>query len=627
VIKDLSFDILRETASQGCDLCSLIHDGLLAATSASNPSEQLKDDTSLVVSIMLERCHPDLAPVPAQCTHLMAMYSNGDVDDQGWFHLTLASEGNGQYVSGTRLDWNPSLWCSWMDDCINKHRTCGAVEHNGYAPTRLVDIGCIDTPAKLIEPNRTPVEYIALSHCWGGSLPLRTTTVNLRDHFNTIPLEALPSTFQDAVKITRSMGYRYLWIDCLCITQDSEQDWLRECALMGKVYAGAVLTIAAERSESPSDGLFKMFEHTIQTCSIPICWASTGKSDVLIIGLPPRPRVMTSMRDSPLSARGWALQERVLSRRVLHVCESATFFVCSCSESVDIHRWPVTITHSHYQMTRPHKQDAAQSLRHWYRLVSDYTERKLTYARDRLPAISGVARIISERFGWTYVAGLWTHDLEAALLWGVYEPDTPLAINPTHYNGPSWSWASADRPLYSHPASFFDKRSSGTWIKDRESLSRLQKGEWVSHYKVQHFSVELAGDDPFAEVTAGQLTIIGNMRPIPRPTVSNPPPAWGQSQPFAYSPGTTVDIYHRPDQTTPERNGNAARTWCLLAGFDNSHFGKECYALVLQAVPGSTCTFRRIGMMIFSCSTENGERWHEAVDWLLGAESKQIYLV
>lgn len=347
-----------------------------------------------------------------------------------------------------------------MNDCANTHDTCNAMMRNGYAPTRVIDVGSIDTAPKLVESNETHAGYVALSHCWGGSLPLRTTTANFRDHLNAIPWEALPATFQDAVKVTRSMGHQYLWVDCLCIIQDSEEDWLRECALMGDVYAGAALTIAAERSKSPLDGLFEASSGLIKTRRIPIQWPSTGNFDELTVGLPTTGYLCYSLSDlyGPLSRRGWALQERVLSTRVLYMCGDATCFTCSCSESTDRLLWPIPLSDVHYGLTLPHILDPEQSLKKWYRLVMDYTTRQLTNASDRLPAISGIARIIAERFGWEYVAGMWSHDLENALLWWVLEPRFPLSINPAHYSGPSWSWVSVDRQLYCHLPPMSGKR-------------------------------------------------------------------------------------------------------------------------------------------------------------------------
>ncbi|KAE8453294.1 hypothetical protein EG329_011361 [Mollisiaceae sp. DMI_Dod_QoI] len=67
-----------------------------------------------------------------------------------------------------------------------------------------------------------------------------------------IPLQ----TFQDAIWVTQSLGFSYIWIDSLCIVQDDEDDWRQESALMSQVYGNAVVNIAATKAENGSVGLF-----------------------------------------------------------------------------------------------------------------------------------------------------------------------------------------------------------------------------------------------------------------------------------------------------------------------------------------------------------------------------------
>ncbi|KAK1502880.1 hypothetical protein CTAM01_04869 [Colletotrichum tamarilloi] len=38
-------------------------------------------------------------------------------------------------------------------------------------------------------------------------------------------MTSLSKTFQDAVLVTRRLGIKYIWIDSLCIIQDSKLDW------------------------------------------------------------------------------------------------------------------------------------------------------------------------------------------------------------------------------------------------------------------------------------------------------------------------------------------------------------------------------------------------------------------
>ena len=73
---------------------------------------------------------------------------------------------------------------------------------------------------------------------------------------NHIPTEALPRTFKDAIQLTRNLGVSYLWIDSLCIIQDSMEDWRRESRLMDKVYRYSACNIMAEAAINCDGGLF-----------------------------------------------------------------------------------------------------------------------------------------------------------------------------------------------------------------------------------------------------------------------------------------------------------------------------------------------------------------------------------
>lgn len=69
-----------------------------------------------------------------------------------------------------------------------------------------------------------------------------------------IDLESLPKTFQDDILVTRHLQYRYLWIESLCVLQDSKEDWEKEAATMSDVYNNAALTITASWRKDRSTG-------------------------------------------------------------------------------------------------------------------------------------------------------------------------------------------------------------------------------------------------------------------------------------------------------------------------------------------------------------------------------------
>jgi hypothetical protein len=78
--------------------------------------------------------------------------------------------------------------------------------------------------------------YAALSYCWGGDQPTKLHMHNLSAYLTAIDESTLPRTTLDAVKVTRSVGVRFLWIDAYCIIQDNENDKLREINRMDEVY-------------------------------------------------------------------------------------------------------------------------------------------------------------------------------------------------------------------------------------------------------------------------------------------------------------------------------------------------------------------------------------------------------
>lgn len=89
--------------------------------------------------------------------------------------------------------------------------------------------------------------YVALSHRWGiqKKKKLRTLEGNLDDDLERIRVEELSQTFKEALEVTRNLGANYLWIDSLCIIQDSSDDWAYEATQMGKIFEKAYCAIAA----------------------------------------------------------------------------------------------------------------------------------------------------------------------------------------------------------------------------------------------------------------------------------------------------------------------------------------------------------------------------------------------
>lgn len=100
---------------------------------------------------------------------------------------------------------------------------------------------------------------MTLSHTWGETRLISLTTANYKEYTFQIAKNLFPKTFLNAMEVTRQFGVFYLWIDCLCIIQDSADDWHAESSLMSNVYSGSWCNIAATRAENSDSGLVGLF--------------------------------------------------------------------------------------------------------------------------------------------------------------------------------------------------------------------------------------------------------------------------------------------------------------------------------------------------------------------------------
>ncbi|KAF2652568.1 HET-domain-containing protein, partial [Lophiostoma macrostomum CBS 122681] len=287
-------------------------------------------------------------------------------------------------------------------------------------PPRLIHVGSkenswaisiclsqVDIPCESVQEGY----YTCLSHCWGRTRPFITTKANLEKNRQGIPWEALPKTFQDAVDITRSLGFQYVWIDSLCIVQDDADDWEKHCATMATIYRNASLVLAATASEDSQGGLFRRRSTKIQ------------------------PHEDHHNRSSmPLLSRAWALQERLVSGAIVHfldeeiIWECLEGYQCECGWSAEPNYYAPPLS--------------------WEDMVQAYTRRNLTFRKDLLPALSAIAeryehswdRWIKERPRDTYLAGLWRAELKLTMLWFTTESRKDADTDGT---APSWSWVSS----------------------------------------------------------------------------------------------------------------------------------------------------------------------------------------
>lgn len=172
------------------------------------------------------------------------------------------------------------------------------------------------------------VSWVALSYCWGPDVTKFTLTSDTFEDFKVgIALDKWPATLRDAIQVTQNLDLQYIWIDALCILQDSTSDWRTEAARMQDVYSGAAFTIIASESPSTTAGIFSSRPPVIlKPCELPF---RDGK-DKYTIWLRPSYRNAVDMSStSPLQTRIWTLQEGLLAPRSLSFRKDQLVWECS----------------------------------------------------------------------------------------------------------------------------------------------------------------------------------------------------------------------------------------------------------------------------------------------------------
>jgi hypothetical protein len=199
----------------------------------------------------------------------------------------------------------------WLRDCNESHPQCAALSTKDFRlPTRLIRVnGPTDSLAQVVDTREdlTTGPYITLSYCWGQSITTRLLLANLDEMKTGFPIDSLPKTLRDAIAFTRKLGISYLWIDSLCIIQDSKTDWEAEAIRMGEVYGQSYCNLAATNSSDSDGGLFwDENPHSVRPIVLtPQIQPIIAEPVVLFDRNMWQMRIETS---SPLNNRGWVLQ-------------------------------------------------------------------------------------------------------------------------------------------------------------------------------------------------------------------------------------------------------------------------------------------------------------------------------
>jgi hypothetical protein len=391
---------------------------------------------------------------------------------------------------------------AWVQSCSN-HSSCGRDQHSSYnLPTRLIFTG--HKKPVLCNSSNLPhnIKYATLSHCWGKFQTMTLTRSNLLQFQDAIPEQALTNTFSDAIEVTRFLGVHYLWIDSLCIIQDDANDWAHESARMSSVYGSSYLNIAATGANDGSRGLFMNRKDTRRSFR---AWAtgSMQAHEYVSFHCVPLHDYSNSVVDAPLLQRGWVVQERLLSPRTVHFTSTQVFWECNATMASEAFRkslHPGFLTLRTSAVLGWRKSPIEDY--HWNDVVSLYSSCQLTFGKDKLSAIAGIAKRMQSIHNGRYLAGVWyDNDLVFYLCW---RSDGSRLRSRPPYRAPSWSWASID-----------------SCVDFPSGISKLRPIDAVS-IQVQVISAHTTTSTEeglYGAITSGSLQILcNNLVVLPRPT-------------------------------------------------------------------------------------------------------------
>ena len=492
---------------------------------------------------------------------------------------------------------------------MQSHASCS--NPSGFLPTRLLQLEGGGT-FRLVDGTECAAraQYAALSYCWGPEPAdtkfrlLQTNVDTLRD---PMPIDRLPLTYQHAFAVVEKFGMTLLWIDRLCIVQDSAADWGHEAAQMDSVYKHCAFVISAHGAENDQKGLFFSRDpRQVILAKLHVGLLSRERRETLVLTNEKYKKWATDFQVSPSMDRGWVVQERLLAPRTIYYGRNQVFWECNArrccegrpgravlvgdlspskSNPIAPPIWRPALKGA---MRGLAKSPLAQLFMDWESTVEEYSACQLTFAKDKLVALEGLANDLRARVAVygagldTYLAGIWLESLPTGLMWtteaGLYES----------YVSPSWSWASIAGQV------------SFSW-------------KWKYRYRgcVQTLLARVGGPDAVKEnMRQGKLVLEGHIFPV------DVLPHQDQQSSDDGVPGETLSLVEQCLALEAYQlramfdNGlsDDARLYCLPIqhNHERSELCDESDVDGLLLVPSQDGFMRRVG--IFSCRVEN--------DWL-----------
>jgi len=486
-----------------------------------------------------------------------------------------------------------------LDHCARFHEQCPK-PMAATLPDRVIDCSTPENPKIVLTNGNMQGLYVTLSYIWGGPQPT-SSTQNIEMHVTQgLKMKDFPNTIREAVSATHRLGLRYLWIDALCILQDSMKDKIRQIGMMGSIYQNSYVTIIAACGNNVNEGfLHQSRPQKIPDARIPyIC--PDGKIGSVWIAEAQDHRPNDCSRSyyddlEPINYRGWCLQERLLSSRCLIYASHTLQYDCQ-AETVNIgqalcERGTISRLPSITFPASP--SDQMRARRAWISTIWDYSSRNLTVSADKLVAFAGVAECFQRFFSSSYLAGLWENSLLLDLLWFKVSDEPLPRIRPTEYRAPSWSWASIDGRVQ---------------FQMLEHITKSSECEIVKCGVLGCKVAPLNKDMPFCQVDTGTLILNGLLKEVKLDSEEKSSNVLIRSGPE----GALMNI----GQATFDAKERRDNTYCIPLMWDKG--GAFVEGLIVSAVSGGC--FRRVGRFTNKYKSTD-------IKWIEGASKQTLKII
>ncbi|EFX04862.1 heterokaryon incompatibility protein [Grosmannia clavigera kw1407] len=230
----------------------------------------------------------------------------------------------------------------WLTHCCQNHGNscakpdwCAKLPPSSGKDFRLIDTAD-DLSIKIVQVDDvktslqgyTIPEYAALSYVWGdageNAKKLHLSNVSRLSQEGLSPA-LVARTISDAVKVTKQLGIRYLWVDSFCVIQEDrngpDDPIARQSQLdqMGSIYGHAIVVIVAAGGEDAEAGLAGI----------------TSSRNTKQIATEVRPNInilfpiQYDRSYEKWDTRAWTLQEKLLSKRMLVFDKNSVSFHCN----------------------------------------------------------------------------------------------------------------------------------------------------------------------------------------------------------------------------------------------------------------------------------------------------------